>query len=63
MEEELDAVLNTIKTRKAAGLDEILPEVWETRKFDDIFFDYATLYIYIYVCVCLCVCMCVCVCV
>ena len=33
---ELDSVLRKIKNRKAAGLDEIPPEVWKTRKFDDI---------------------------
>ena len=35
-QEELDLVLRKIKNRKAAGLDEIPPEVWKTRKFDDI---------------------------
>ena len=35
-QEELDSVLWKIKTRKAAGLDEIPPEVWKTRQFDDI---------------------------
>ena len=34
--EELDLVLRRIKNRKAAGLDEIPPEVWKTRQFDDI---------------------------
>ena len=34
--EELDSVLKKIKNRKAAGLDEIPPEVWKTRQFDDI---------------------------
>ena len=34
--EELDSVLKKIKNRKAAGLDEIPPEVWKTREFDDI---------------------------
>ena len=33
---ELDSVLRKIKNRKAAELDEIPPEVWKTRKFDDI---------------------------
>ena len=28
--EELDSVLRKIKNRKAAGLDEISPEVWKT---------------------------------
>ena len=35
-QEELDSVLRKIKNRKAAGLDEIPPEVWNTRQFDDI---------------------------
>ena len=34
--EELDSVLKKNKNRKAAGLDEIPPEVWKTRQFDDI---------------------------
>ena len=34
--EELDLVLKKIKNRKAAGLDEIPPEVWKIRQFDDI---------------------------
>ena len=34
--EELDSVLKKIKNRKAAGLDEIIPEVWKTRQFDNI---------------------------
>ena len=36
MQEELDSVLRKFKNRKAAGLNEILPEVWKTREFDDI---------------------------
>ena len=36
MPEELNSVLRKIKNRKAAGLDEIPPEVWKTRQFDDI---------------------------
>ena len=35
-QEELDSVLRKIKNRKAAGLDEIPPEVWKTRQFDEI---------------------------
>ena len=35
-QEELDSVLRNIKNRKAAGLDEIPPEVWKTRELDDI---------------------------
>ena len=35
-QEELDSVLRKIKNRKAAGRDEIPPEVWKTRQFDDI---------------------------
>ena len=34
--EELNSVLRKIWNRKAAGLDEIAPEVWKTRQFDDI---------------------------
>ena len=33
--EKLDSVLRKIKNRKAAGLDEIPPEVWKTRQFND----------------------------
>ena len=35
-QEELDSILRKIKNRKAAGLDEIPPEVWNTRQFDYI---------------------------
>ena len=35
-QEELDSVLRKIKNKKAAGLDEIPPEVWKTRQFDNI---------------------------
>ena len=35
-QEVLDSVLRKIKNRKAAGLDEIPPEVWKTRQFDDL---------------------------
>ena len=34
--EEFDSVLRKIKNRKSAGLDEIPPEVWKTRQFDNI---------------------------
>ena len=34
MEEVLSAILKRIKSTKAADIDEILPELWETRKFD-----------------------------
>ena len=34
--QELDLVLRTVKSWKAAGVDEIPPEVWKTREFDDI---------------------------
>ena len=34
--QELDSVLRKIKNKKAAGLDEIPPEVWKTRQFNDI---------------------------
>ena len=35
-QEELDSVHRKIKNWKAAGVDEIPPEVWKTRQFDDI---------------------------
>ena len=35
-QEELDSVLRKIKNRRAAGLNEIPPEVWKIRQFDDI---------------------------
>ena len=34
--EELNLVLRKMKNRKAAGIDEIFPEAWKTRQFDDI---------------------------
>ena len=37
-EKELDAVSKKIKSRKATVIDKIPPEVWKTRKFDDIHF-------------------------
>ena len=39
-QEELDVVQTKIKNRKAAGLDEIPPEEWKTRRFDDILLRY-----------------------
>ena len=42
MEEEFYIILKTLKSSKAAGLDEIRLEVWKTRKFNDIFY-HATL--------------------
>ena len=36
MQEELDSVLRKMKTRKAAGLDEIPSEIWKTRPSDNI---------------------------
>ena len=36
MQEELNSVLRKIKNRKAAGFDEIPPEIWKTREFNDI---------------------------
>ena len=36
MQQELDSVQRKIRNRKAVGLDEILPEVWKIRQFDDI---------------------------
>ena len=35
-QEELDSILRKMKNGKAAGLDEITPEVWKTRKFNNI---------------------------
>ncbi len=35
-QEELDSLLRKIKSRKAAGFDEIPAEVWKTRQFDVI---------------------------
>ena len=35
-QEKLDSVLRKSKNMKAAGLDDIPPEVWKTRQFDDI---------------------------
>ena len=40
MQEELNSLPRKIKNRKAAGLDEIHPEVWKTREFDDILLNY-----------------------
>ena len=40
MHEELDSVQRKIKNRKAAGLDEIPPEVWKTRQFNNILLQY-----------------------
>ena len=39
-QEELDSVLRKIKNRKAAGLEEIPPEVCKNRQFDDILLRY-----------------------
>ena len=39
-QEELDVVLTKFRSRKAAGLDEIPPEIWKTRKFDDLLLRY-----------------------
>ena len=36
MQEELNSTLRKIKNRKAAGHDEIPPEVWKPREFDNI---------------------------
>ena len=35
-EDERDAVLKKIKSRKAVDLEKISPKVWSTRKIDDI---------------------------
>ena len=39
-QEELDVELTKMKNGNAAGLDEMLSEVWKTRKFDDILLRY-----------------------
>ena len=39
-EQELDIVLKNLKNKKAAGLDEIPPEVWKTGKFNDLLLYY-----------------------
>ena len=36
MQDELNVVQTKIKNREAAGLDEIPPEVWKTKKFNDL---------------------------
>ena len=38
--QEIDVVLTKIENRKANGLDEKPPEVWKTRKFDNILIAY-----------------------
>ena len=35
-QERLDSILRKIKNKKEAGLDEIPPEVWKTREFENI---------------------------
>ena len=37
---ELDVVLKKVKSKKAAGLDGISPEIWETGKFNDLLLYY-----------------------
>ena len=39
-QEELDSVLRKTKNRKAAGLDEIYPEICKIRELDDILFQH-----------------------
>ena len=39
-EEDLNIVLTKIKNRKAVDFDEIPPEVWKTRKFEDLLFQF-----------------------
>ena len=36
IQEKFDSILRKIKNRKVAGVNEIPPEVWKTRKFDNI---------------------------
>ena len=38
--QELGVILRKIKNKKVAGFDEIPPEIWKTRKFDDILLQY-----------------------
>ena len=40
IQEELDIVQTKIKNREVASFDEISPEVWQTRKFDDLLLRY-----------------------
>ena len=42
-QEEPESVLRKIKNRKATGLEEIHPEVWKTRQFDDIMLRHCSL--------------------
>ena len=35
-QDELDIVLRKFENKKPAGLNEIPPEVWKTRNFDDL---------------------------
>ena len=35
-QEELDIAVRKIKIKKAASPDDIPPEIWKTRKFDDL---------------------------
>ena len=37
-QEELDLVLKTIKNMKAVGLNEIHPQVWKTKRLNDIMY-------------------------
>ena len=41
-QEKLNVVWTKIKNRKAASLDEIPPEVWKTRNFDDLLLWYCS---------------------
>ena len=46
-QDDLDVVPAKIKNRKAASLDKILPEVWKTRKFEDILLQYCNAVYYL----------------
>ena len=43
-EPKLDLVLKKLKNKKAAGLDEIPPEAWETWKSNDLLYYYNEVY-------------------
>ena len=36
MQDELDIIQTKIKNMKAAGIDQLQPELWKTRKFNDL---------------------------
>ena len=48
-EEEFNVLLTKIKSRKAAGLNKIPPEVWKTRKFKLLFFFFFFFFAMLYI--------------